>query len=155
MPGTRSYAALLALAFLAASAPAAAQQGWRMDARDTTAALLFGKPETAGAFRLDCSDGQMSLSTWTARSPRQVTEGEFPTRLSVFQGNREIILGGTGRVIPAGGTRVDALVADRLAFLKGMGRNRRLVVVSFAGRATAPAPEAALLSDLRDACLKR
>jgi hypothetical protein len=97
----------------------------------------------------------MSLSTWTSRLPRNVTEGEFPTRMSVFQGNREIVLGGTGRVLANGGTRLDALVANRESFLQGMGRNNRFVVVTFAGRSTAPAPEAATLSEFTEACLKR
>jgi hypothetical protein len=117
--------------------------------------MVFGKPDTAGAFRLDCSGGKMSLSTWTSRLPRNVTEGAFPTSLSVFQGNREIVLGGTGRVLPAGGTRLDALVAARDSFLQGMGRNSRFVVVTFAGRSTAPAPEAATLAAFSEACLKR
>jgi hypothetical protein len=146
---------LIALLAVPVAAPVAAQTGWTVDTRETTTAMVFGKPETPNAFRLDCSGGKMSLSTWTSRLPRNVTEGEFPTRLSVFQGNREIVLGGTGRVLPAGGTRVDALVANRQSLLEGMGRNSRLVVVSFAGRATAPAPEAALLGQFTEACLKR
>jgi hypothetical protein len=149
----RNMALLLAPLLLAA--PAAAQTGWTVNSTPTTAAMVIGKPETANAFRLDCSGGKMSLSTWTSRLPRNVTEGEFPTRLSVFQGNREIVLGGNGRVLPSGGTRLDALVANRQSFLEGMGRNSRLVVVTFAGRNTAPAPEAETLKAFSEACLKR
>jgi hypothetical protein len=145
----------LFLAALLFAAPAAAQTGWTVETSPTTAAMVIGKPETANAFRLDCSGGKMSLSTWTSRLPRNITEGEFPTRLSVFQGNREIVLGGTGRVLPAGGTRLDALVADRQSFLQGMGRNSRLVVVTFAGRNTVAAPEAETLGAFTEACLKR
>jgi hypothetical protein len=150
----KSLLPILAPALLLA-APAAAQTGWTVQTTPTTAAILFGKPETSPAFRLDCSGGKMSLSTWTSRLPRNVTEGEFPTRLSVFQGNREIVLGGTGRVLANGGTRLDALVENRQSFLQGMGRNSRLVVVTFAGRNTAPAPEADALKAFTEACLKR
>jgi hypothetical protein len=153
---TRTLPALaLASALALLAAPAAAQSGWTVNTGDSATAIVFGKPETPNAFRLDCSSGKMSLSTWTSRRPRNVTEGEFPTRLSVFQGKTEIVLGGTGRVLPAGGTRIDALVANRESFLLGMGRNSRLVVVSFAGRATAPAPDAALLGEFTKACLQR
>lgn len=144
----------LLLAPLLIAAPAAAQTGWTVQTTPTTAAMVFGKPETANAFRLDCSGGKMSLSTWTSRLPRNITDGEFGTRLSVFQGNREISLGGNGRVLPAGGTRLDALVANRQSFLEGMGRNSRLVVVTFAGRTTAPAPDAETLKAFSEACLK-
>lgn len=146
---------LLFLATLLLAAPAAAQTGWTVQTTPTTAAMVFGMPEAATAFRLDCSGGKMSLSTWTSRLPRNVTEGEFPTRMSVFQGNREIVLGGNGRVLASGGARLDALVADRSAFLSGMGRNSRLVVVTFAGRNTAPAPDAETLTAFTEACLKR
>lgn len=150
---------LALLSALLLAAPAAAQSGsapgWAIDTADTTTAMRFGKPDTAGSFRLDCSAGKMSLSTWTSRLPRDITEGEFPTRLSVFQGNREIVMGGTGRVLPAGGTRLDALVAARESFLAGMGRNSRFVVVTFAGRTTAPAPDAATLTAFSEACLQR
>jgi hypothetical protein len=145
----------LATALLLLAAPAAAQTGWSVETAPTTTAMVLGQPETANAFRLDCASGKMSISTWTSRLPRNVTEGEFPTRLSVFQGNREIVLGGTGRVLPSGGTRIDALVANRQSFLEGMGRNSRLVVVTFAGRSTAPAPDAAQLGQFTEACLKR
>lgn len=145
--------ALFALLLIAA--PAAAQSGWTTDIAPATAALQFGPADTANSVRLDCSGGKMSLSTWTSRLPRNVTEGEFPTRLSVFQGNREIVMGGTGRVLAAGGTRLDALVAARDSFLAGIGRNSRFVVVTFAGRTTAPAPDAATLAAFSEACLQR
>lgn len=145
----------LLLAPLLLASPAAAQTGWTVQTTPTTAGMVFGKPETPAAFRLDCSGGKMSLSTWTSRLPRNVTEGEFGTRMSVFQGNREISLGGTGRVLAGGGARLDALVANRQSFLEGMGRNSRLVVVTFAGRNTAPAPDAETLKAFSEACLKR
>jgi hypothetical protein len=147
--------ALAALAALSLAAPAAADAAWTLDVQPTTAALVFGEPRTANAFRMDCSGGKMSLSTWTSRLPRNISEGEFPSRLSVFQGNRELVLGGTGRVLPEGGTRVDALVADRDAFLTGVGQNRLLTVVTFAGRAKAPAPAAEQLDSFRKACAAR
>jgi hypothetical protein len=146
--------ALLVAPVLLIAAPAAAE-GWTVTTTPTTTAMVLGEPQTANAFRLDCSAGKMSLSTWTSRLPRNVTEGEFPTRMSVFQGNREIVLGGTGRVLANGGTRLDALVANRQSFLEGMGRNSRLVVVTFAGRSTAPAPDADTLAAFSEACLKR
>lgn len=142
-------------ACLVGAIPAAAGSGWTVGTSAATAEMQFGKPDTAATFRLDCSGGTMRLSTWTARLPRNVTEGEFPTRMSVFQGKREILLGGTGRILPAGGTRLDALVADRGAFLDGMGRNSRLVVVTFAGRTTAPAPDSDTLKAFSEACLTR
>ncbi len=146
---------LFACPALLCAVPSAAAAGWQIEAADTTTALVIGKPETANAFRLDCAGGQMSLSTWTSRPPRNITEGAFSTWLSVFQGKREILLDGTGRVLPAGGTRIDAQVGNRQSFLQRMGRNSRLVVITFAGRATAPAPEAALLGPFTEACLAR
>jgi hypothetical protein len=143
---------LIAILSVAAAVPAAARSSWSTQSGPGTAALLFGQPGTANSFRLDCSAKGMSLSTWTTRLPRNITEGEFPSRLSVFQGNREIVLGGTGRVLPEGGTRVDALVESPQAFLDGMGRNSRFVVVNFSGRGTAPAPSAEQLKAHGDAC---
>ncbi len=144
----------LAATTLSLGAPATAS-GWTLDVQPTTAALVLGEPRTANAFRMDCSGGKMSLSTWTQRLPRNITEGDFPTRLSVFQGNTELVLGGTGRVLPEGGTRVDALVADRDAFLRGVGQNRLLTVVTFAGRAKATAPTAEQLEAFQKACAAR
>jgi hypothetical protein len=144
-------AAAAALLVTALQAPAATQV-WRAEGGEGTAALVTGQPGTANSFRLDCSAKGMSLSTWTTRLPRNISEGEFPSRLSVFQGNREIVLGGTGRVLPTGGTRVDALVENPQAFLDGMGRNSRFVVVNFSGRGTAPAPTAEQLKAHGDAC---
>ncbi|MGL6044100.1 MAG: hypothetical protein ACRC1J_09265 [Sandaracinobacteroides sp.] len=148
-------AALVGAALALTAAPAIAAAGWTIETRLDTAGLSFGKPQTPNAFRLDCSGGKTSLSTWTTRLPRNISEGEFPSRLSVFQGNREIVMGGTGRVLEGGGTRVDVLIADRDAFLTGMGQNRRLVVVSFAGRGTAPAPTATQLADFAKVCANR
>jgi hypothetical protein len=154
-PRLASAILVAAPAAMLLAAPAAGQTSWTVQTTPTTTAMVFGKPEEATAFRLDCSGGKMSLSTWTSRLPRNVTEGEFPTRMSVFQGNREISLGGNGRVLAGGGTRLDALVANRQSFLEGMGRNSRLVVVTFAGRNTAPAPDAETLKAFSEACLKR
>ncbi|WP_374385839.1 hypothetical protein [Sandaracinobacter sp.] len=145
-------AALIAAALIAA--PLSAQSGWTVSKGDGTAALVFGKPETTNAFRLDCSAKGTSISTWTRRPPRNVTEGEFPTRLSLFQGNREIVIGSTGRVLPAGGTRVDGLLDNPAAILDGMTRQSRFVLVSFAGRGTAPSPSAETLQQFREACPK-
>lgn len=148
---TRLAPAALIPALLLAT-PLAAQAGWAFEQAPSSAALTFGKPATPNAFRMDCSGNKMSLSTWTLRLPRNITEGEFPSRLSVFQGRTELVLGGTGRVLPEGGTRVDALVADRDAFLRGVGQNPLLTVVTFAGRAKAPAPTAAQLETFQKAC---
>jgi hypothetical protein len=154
-PMKARLALALAATTLALAAPAAAATAWTLDVQPTTAALVIGEPRTPNAFRMDCSGGKMSLSTWTRRLPRNITEGEFPSRLSVFQGNTELVLGGTGRVLPEGGTRVDALVADRDAFLRGVGQNRLLTVVTFAGRAKATAPTAEQLEAFRQACAAR
>jgi hypothetical protein len=144
---------LVALPALLLSAMAGAQPAWTLEAGPSAAALLFGAPETVNAFRLDCSAGTLSLSTWTTRRPRNVSEGAFPTRLRVFQGRTELDFGATGRVLPAGGTRVDALVGDPATFLAGVGRTPRFVVVTFQSRAMAPAPTAAQLADFGKACL--
>ena len=150
----RLFRAALPLFLLATGSAHAQAGGWTLDVQPATAALVRGAPETANAFRIDCGGGKMSLSTWTSRRPRNVSEGEFPSSLSVFQGRTELVLGGTGRVLPAGGTRVDALVADQAGFLNGIGRNSRFVVVTFAGRATAAAPTAQQLADFGKACAK-
>ena len=146
--------AALSAALLAATVPAQARSQWAVVTGEGMAALVFGKPETANAFRMDCSASGTSLSTWTRRLPRNVTEGEFPTRLSVFQGNREILIGSTGRVLSSGGARIDGLLDNAPAFLDGISRSSRFVVVSFAGRATAPAPAADTLLQFRNACPK-
>ena len=148
------FRAALPLFLLASGAAQAQDNGWTLEVQPATAALVRGKPQTANAFRIDCGAAKMSLSTWTSRLPRNIREGEFPSSLSVFQGRTELVLGGTGRVLPTGGTRVDALVADQAGFLRGIGQNSRFVVVTFAGRATAAAPTAQQLADFGKACAR-
>lgn len=141
--------------FLLAGVSAQAETGgWTLHVQPAAAALVHGAPETANAFRIDCSGGKMSLSTWTSRRPRNVSEGEFPSSLSVFQGRTELVPGGTGQVLPAGGTRLNALVADQPGFLRGIGQNSRFVVATFAGRAMAAAPTAQQLTDFGAACAR-
>lgn len=155
MPLKPVNAAILLLLVMGRTAAAATGTDWRIDTNGPAASLVFGEAETARAFRFDCNGGTMRLSTWTSRLPRNITEGEFPARLSVFQGKREIVLGGKGRVLPAGGTHIEARVGNRQSFLERMGQNSRLVVVTFAGRSTAPAPDAELLGQFTEACLTR
>jgi hypothetical protein len=147
---------LLSLALIAAAAaPAAAQAaGWNFEPKPNAAALVFGTPATdRDAFRLDCSGGLMSISTWAGAPPRGVSEGTFPTRIRVFFGNRELAFDATGRVTGPGGTsRVDARIVDPGAFLTSLGEVRRLTTVIFAGRRMAPAPAAAQVADFRKAC---
>jgi hypothetical protein len=140
---------------VAAATPVAAQPaGWRFEPGRGSAALVFGTPVTdRDAFRLDCSDGKMSISTWAASTPRGVSEGSFPTNLSVFFGNRELVFAATGRVTgPDRTTRIDARVAEPGAFLTSLGQVQRLTTVIFAGRRMAPVPAAAQVADFRKSC---
>lgn len=140
---------------ITAAIPAAAQPaGWRFEPGRGTAALVFGTPVTdRDAFRLDCTDGKMSISTWAASTPRGVSEGSFPTNLSVFFGSRELVFAATGRVTgPDRTTRIDARVPDPGAFLASLGQVQRLTTVIFAGRRMAVAPSAQQRADFRQAC---
>ena len=95
----------------------------------------------------------MSISTWAGSPPRGVTEGSFPTRLSVFFGNRELAFAATGRVTGPGGTsRIDARIVDPAAFLNSLDQVQRLTTVIFAGRRMAPTPAASQTADFRKAC---
>jgi hypothetical protein len=147
---------LLAFAlFTVAAMPAAAQPaGWRFEPGRGTAALVFGTPVTdRDAFRLDCTDGKMSISTWAASAPRGVSEGSFPTSLSVFFGNRELAFTATGRVTgPDRTSRIDARIPEPGAFLTSLGQVQRLTTVIFAGRRMAPVPGAAQTAEFRKAC---
>jgi hypothetical protein len=143
------------LALLLAAAPVAAQSGgWTLTPGTGSAALVLGTPVVdRDAFRLDCSNGMMSLSTWAGSPPRGVTEGTFPTRLSVFFGNRELVHSATGRVTgPNGASRIDARIADPAAFLTSLAGVNRLTTVIFAGRRMAPAPTATQTAQFRKAC---
>lgn len=147
----------LALAlFAAAAVPAAAQApGWTLGAGDNrTAALVIGTPGTdRDAFRLDCSDGLMSLSTWAGGPPRNISEGSFPTQISVFFGKRELIFAATGRVTgPGGVTRIDARIPEPGAFLASLDGVSRLTTVIYAGRRMAVTPTAMQTADFRKAC---
>lgn len=147
---TRLFAAaLLALA----TAPVSAQSpGWVLEAGTGTAILSHGAADTPGAFRLECSGAQSMFTTWTRNPPRNAGDGEFPTSISIFQGRTEIAYGGTGRPGLLGSSRIDAPVRDAAALLDGARRNGRLVVVTHAGRSTAPAPEQALIDKFGLAC---
>lgn len=141
---------LLAVAAVPVQARAA---GWTLEP-GKNAALTFGTPVTdRDAFRLDCSGGKMSISTWAGSPPRGVSAGSFPTRLSVFLGRTELAFAATGRVTgPGGASRVDARIVDPAGFLNALDRVSRLTTVIFAGRRMAPAPGPALTADLRKAC---
>jgi hypothetical protein len=127
---------------------------WQLEPGDGSGALLFGTPAVdRDAFRLDCSGGMLSLSTWTPAPPRGVTDGEFPTRLSVFFGRTELAFAATGRVTGPGRTsRIDARIADPKAFLASLDEVRRLTTVTHAGRRMAPAPASAQIADFGKAC---
>ena len=147
---------LPALALLVASAaPVAAQPaGWTLQPGQNTTALVFGTPVTdRDAFRLDCTGGLMSISTWAGSPPRGVTEGNFPTRLSVFFNRTELVFAATGRVTGLGGaSRIDARIVDPAAFLDSLDRVSRLTTVIYAGRRMAPAPSPGQTADFRKAC---
>jgi hypothetical protein len=147
---------LLAITLFAIAAmPVAAQSaGWRFEQGRGAAALVFGTPVTdRDAFRLDCTDGNMSISTWAASTPRGVTDGSFPTTFSVFFGNRELVFTATGRVTgPDRNTRIDARIPEPGAFLASLGQVQRLTTVIFAGRRMAPVPAAVQAADFRKAC---
>jgi hypothetical protein len=146
----------LAFACIAAvAAPLAAQtSGWTHRIGEKSSALVFGTPVTdRDAFRLECRDGGITLSTWTRSPPRGVTEGAFPTRLSVFFGNRELAFAATGSVTgPDGASRIDARIVDPAAFLTSLDQVSRLTTVIFSGRRMAVTPTAAQTADFRKAC---
>jgi hypothetical protein len=133
---------------------AAHATGWNLEPGTNTAALVFGTPVTdRDAFRLDCSNGALRLSTWTGAPPRGVSTGSFPTQLSVFFGRRELVFAATGSVTgPGGASRIDAGIADPAGFLASLGQVDRLTTVIFAGRRMAPAPAASQTAEFRKAC---
>jgi hypothetical protein len=150
----RRFTFVLALAIAAALPGAAHAAGWTLQPGENAAGLAFGTPMTdRDAFRLDCSGGMMSISTWAGSPPRGVTEGSFPTRLSVFFGNRELVFAATGRVTgPGGASRVDARIVDPAAFLTSLGQVNRLTTVIYAGRRMAATPTAEQTAGFRKAC---
>ena len=146
----RLFAATL---LVTTAAPAFSQSpGWVLEAGTGTAILSHGTADTPGAFRLECSGAQSMFTTWTRNPPRNVGDEEFATAISIFQGRTEIASGGTGRPGLQGSSRIDAPVRDAAALLDGARRNGRLVVVTHAGRSTAPAPEQALIDKFGLAC---
>lgn len=150
----RNY--LPAFAFLsltALSAPADASP-WSFEATPNASALVFGIPATdRDAFRFDCSGGKMTISTWAGSPPRGLTEGTFPTRLSVFFGRTELVFTATGRVTgPGGATRIDARITDPAGFLNSLGKISRLTTVIFAGRRMAATPSPNQTAEFRKAC---
>ena len=136
-------------------APVAAHAGgWSHRIGENSSALVFGTPVTdRDAFRLECRGGGLTLSTWTGSPPRGVTEGSFPTRLSVFFGNRELAFDATGNVTgPNGASRIDARIVDPKAFLASLDQVSRLTTVIFSGRRMAVSPTAVQTADFRKAC---
>lgn len=133
---------------------AAHAAGWTHRVGERSSALIFGTSITdRDAFRLECRDGGMTLSTWAGSPPRGVTEGSFPTRLSVFFGNRELAFAATGSVTgPNGASRVDARIVDPAAFLTSLDQVSRLTTVIYAGRRMAAAPTAEQTAGFRKAC---
>jgi hypothetical protein len=150
----RRSAIALALLVVAAVPVAAQASGWTLQPGKNTAGLAFGTPVTdRDAFRLDCSGGMMSISTWAGSPPRGVTEGSFPTRLSVFFGNRELVFSATGRVTgPGSASRIDARIVDPGAFLTSLDQVSRLTTVIYAGRRMAASPTAEQTAGFRKAC---
>lgn len=147
--------ALFAALALPAAASAAAP-GWTLEPGEkAVAALVIGTPGTdRDAFRLDCSAGMMTISTWAPSPPRNVTEGSFPTQISVFFGRREFIFTGTGRVTGGAGgtTRIDARIAEPATFLTSLDGVSRLTTVIYAGRRMAVTPTPTQTADFRKAC---
>ena len=149
--------ALLATLALPAAAHAAAA-GWTFGTGTNEAALVFGTPGTdRDAFRLDCSGGKMTISTWAPSPPRNVTQGSFPTQISVFFGRRELIFAATGSVADSGEgagrlTRIDARLPEPASFLTSLDGVSRLTTVIYAGRRMAVTPTPAQTSDFRKAC---
>jgi hypothetical protein len=150
----KTVSALILLATAATPVAAAAAAAWTIEPGTGTSALVFGVPVTdRDAFRLDCSGGQMTLSTWTGSPPRGVSQGSFPTQISVFFGRRELIFAATGSVTgPGGATRIDARIPDPRAFLTSLDQVSRLTTVIYAGRRMAPTPAAPQTADFRTAC---
>jgi hypothetical protein len=140
----------------AAASPLAAQSaGWTLGTGDDkSAALVIGTPGTdRDAFRLDCSAGMMTLSTWAGGPPRGISEGSFPTQISVLFGRRELIFAATGRVTgPGSTTRLDARIAEPGAFLTSLDGVSRLTTVISAGRRMALTPTPAQTAEFRTAC---
>lgn len=148
---------LSALVLVAAvAAPVAAQTaGWTFEpGANAAAALVFGVPATdRDAFRLDCSGGMMTISTWAKGPPRGRTKGSFPTELSVLFGRRELVFAATGNVTgPGGTTRIDARIAEPGTFLTSLDQVSRLTTVIYAGRRMAVTPAAAQTAEFRKAC---
>lgn len=146
---------LAAALFFAAASPTLAQSsGWALEAGTGTAVLSHGKAGTSGAFRLECNDGQSVFTTWARRAPRNAGDGEMASAVRIFQGRTEIVYSGTGRPEAGGTFRIDAPIRDAGALLEGARRNGRLVVVTHAGRSTAPAPDQTTSEKFVAACAK-
>lgn len=144
---------LAAALFVATAAPALAQSaGWVLEAGTGTAILSHGEAGTSGAFRLECAGGQSVFTTWARRAPRNAGDGEMASAISIFQGNTEIVYAGTGRQQANGTFRIDVPIRDAGALMEGARRNGRLVVVTSAGRSTAPAPDQATSDKFGLAC---
>ncbi|MCG2842772.1 hypothetical protein L6Q21_17485 [Sandaracinobacter sp. RS1-74] len=143
----------LLLALSLVSAPALAQaSGWTLETAGGVASLAHGEASSNGAFRLECAGGNSLLTTWVRQPPRNLQDETFETGVRVFQGSRELVFAASGTAKAEGPTRIDTPIADPAGLLEGARRNGRLVVVTYAGRATAPAPEQAKIETFLLAC---
>ena len=146
-------ARLLAAALLLASTPALAQtEGWTLEAGTGTAILSHGAADAPGAFRFECNGANTMFTTWTRNPPRNVGDAEYATSVSFFLGRTERAYAGTGRPGGNGSSRIDAPITDAPTLLDSARRNGRLVVVTHAGRSTAPAPAQADVDKFGLAC---
>lgn len=144
-----------ALVLMLAAPAAAASPAWVLGSADSGgSALVFGTPgEDRDAFQLYCSNGALTLTTWTGGPPRNVTDKSFPTSLSVFFGRREILYPAAGSVTGPGTlTRIDAPIPDPGPFLTSLDGVSRLTTVIYAGRRMAVTPTPAQTVEFRKAC---
>lgn len=146
------FLAIALLAPLAASPGYAQTSGWSLDTGSGTATLSRGAADTAGAFRMDCADGQTVFSTWTRNPPRNVGTDEFDTSIRFFLGRTERVYAGKGRPSGSGTTWLSAPITDAATLLDAARRNGRLVVVTHAGRRTSPAPAPSDIDSFGKAC---
>lgn len=160
MPSPIAHAGpLVALLALAACAtPDRAPFAWIPVEGRANPTLMFGVPESDNvAFRLECDGAGTRLATFVTGVPRGVTADaeSFPTRLRLFLGRTEYDLGATGTPLAGGGSMVESLLPDPDAFFAALGAQGRLVAVTFAGRAKAPAPATEMVASFRTRCAAR
>lgn len=150
-----------AVALLVALAPMAAVWAQSRDLRwvagGTTAQPLLAFAAASGAgevLRLSCAGDGTRVVVFTRGTPRGLAPDaeNFQTRVNLFLGRTEYSLGGVGTPLADGTSRVDALLPDVPGFFAALAGQGRLVAVTFAGRTTAPAPDAGLVDGFRTAC---